>query len=192
MVLGAGYRTVLPLRVKNCINGTAVKEILTCAKNCYFWKKANEENNQEIIWILEEERECEHNKHQMWPWPSISDHSQFEIWQSSKVPMHAIFKGIVESTTILIQRWWVQKQHNYESFLKFLSKRMQRMKDLHNSWLKAEPYTRGKLGGCWVSENYLALAQVSAWIYSGLMDIASDPDYKQPGKLHSKWIRQEN
>lgn len=177
------------LRV-NCINGNAVKEIVACAENCYSWQKATEENNQEIMRILEEEREREPNQHKMWSWPSIWDFPQFEIWQSTEVPMHVIFKGVVDSTTTLIQRW-VQKQRKYESFLKFMSKRMQSIKDLHVSWLKAEPYTRGELGG-WVSENYLALARISAWVYSGLMDIANDPEYEEPNKPQARWTRQEN
>lgn len=177
------------LRV-NCFNSSAVREIVTCAENCYSWKNAEAENNEEIMSILEEEKEREPHKHQMWKWPTLWDNENFQIWQSVEVPMHLLFKGVVETTTSVIQGW-ITKQRKYESFVRYMKEKMLSLRDLHLSWLKAEPYTRGELGG-WVSENFLALARVYTWVYSGLFFIAADPEYIPPDKPQNKWTKVEN
>ena len=177
------------LRV-NCINSAAEKEIIECAENCYAWNNALSEDNEDILSMLSEQREKEPLKHRQWTWPAVWDHANYHIWQSAEVPMHVLFKGVVETTTSLIQNFFV-KQRKYESFLRYMRLQTESLQNLHLSWLKAEPYTRGELGG-WVSENYLALSRVSLWIYSGTSGLLQDETYMEPNKPQDRWTKVEN
>ena len=174
------------LRV-HCLNTDAISGIKQCAKNCAVL--AGAEGNPELEQAINEERESDPTLFQPWRTPAAWE-SGIDIVQSCEIGMHLLFKGVTSTFTSLLQDWF-KEQRKYEDFLRHIQGKMDGLKGLHLDWLKAEPYTRGELGG-WVSENYGAFARVSQWAYSALHVIKPEEPYAPPEKDQKTWTKIEN
>jgi hypothetical protein len=65
------------------------------------------------------------------------------------------------------------------------------LEQLHLGWCKIQPYCGEKLGG-WVSENFMAFARISPWVYSCLHTLEDDPPmHPQDGKPIGRWTTEE-
>ena len=106
------------------------------------------------------------------------------------VIMHLIFLGVVKKTCLMITDWTVMKRKG-TSFKSYANGTLERVQVLNLDWAKALPFGEGTLGG-WVSDNCLAWARLSKWMYGGLTDIADDPEYVTPNKRPASWTKKEN
>ena len=69
---------------------------------------------------------------------------------------------------------------------------LKNIQKLNINWCKAIAYKTGKLGG-WVSENYLAMARLNKWFYSGIEIITSDESVRDLGAMlnipQDRWLK---
>jgi hypothetical protein len=91
--------------------------------------------------------------------------------------MHLLFLG-VQKTVVHVIGDWIKLMGKTSQFVAYMSTAL---KDIpYVSWCPVATYTGDKLGG-WVSENYLALARISKWMYAPLEQIVPDtPEYEGP------------
>ena len=106
------------------------------------------------------------------------------------VIMHLIFLGVVKKTCLMITDWTVMKRKG-TSFKSYANGTLERVQVLNLDWAKALPFGEGTLGG-WVSDNCLAWARLSKWMYGGLTDIVDDPEYVTSNKRPASWTKKEN
>lgn len=110
--------------------------------------------------------------------------------QHVDVVMHLVFLGVIKTFVQHVQIWAKRKGKN-EGFLRQMSGVLDSVQGLGLSWCKALPYSKGKLGG-WVSENYLALARLLKWFYSGLELLGDDPAFVEPDTPQHQWTMPVN
>jgi hypothetical protein len=68
---------------------------------------------------------------------------------------------------------------------------LEKLGNLHLSWLKCAPYKGGKFGG-WVSEHYLGFARVARWFYSQIENLAKVEEWREPESHYSTCTCKEN
>ena len=100
-----------------------------------------------------------------WRFPAIWSRG-CSLDQHIDVIMHLLLLGIQKTTMKKIH-----KQHSLQrsgtNFINYASGKFNHIQKLNITWCKVMPYKSRKLGG-WVSENYLAMAQLNKWFYSGI------------------------
>ena len=104
--------------------------------------------------------------------------------------MH-LLSGVIKALTRCIQQW-TANHGNKASFIQYASLLLDPIQELQLPWCKTPSYTGGKLPG-WVSENYISLARVSKWFYSGVEELTTDQPFVEPFDLpQSKWLKEHN
>jgi hypothetical protein len=117
-----------------------------------------------------EERALTPVQFKQWPSPSWWTRGTL-LTQHIEASMH-LLSGITKSTVRCIQQCTA-------------------VQDLQLPWCKCPSYTGGKLPG-WVSEDYMALARISKWFYSGLKEILPDEVFVEPNRPQKKWTKKQN
>jgi hypothetical protein len=171
------------------INADACTEIFDHASNVATLLNIDPEKDPLSFKVFTEYRKNNPHLFEKWPIPSfwkrgipLSDHID--------AIMHLLFLGIVK-TIMLDTQDWLKKKYKYTNFSKNVQNVMDGIIDLGLSWCKAAPYGTGKFGGH-VSENYLACARVSKWLYNYLNMAAPDGVFEEPTLPQSKWLRDSN
>ena len=92
---------------------------------------------------------------------------------------------------IKIKQWQI-KRGSQTSFYNYTNGILESIQDLNLSWCKVLPYKKGKMGG-WISETYMAMAQLNKWFYSGVNSIAYDKAVRELAILpRSSWLKDHN
>ena len=106
--------------------------------------------------------------------------------------MHLLLLGIQKTTMNRIKLWHTLRRQN---FIKYTEGILDDVQKLNLCWCKAIKYKSGKLGG-WVSENYLAMARLNKWFYSGIEKITSDDTVRDLQKMinipQEQWLKKFN
>ena len=172
-----------------CINTQSQDELITCATNSATRKKAEEENNAEILSACDALMVEEPNKHGEWKYPPIWN-SGINLQQVTEPCMHLLFLGLMKSNAFQIQEW-AALRNKYSAMRRELEQRTVILEQLHLGWCKIQPYRGEKLGG-WVSENFMAFARISPWVYSCLPTLRDDPLFEpEDNKPVGKWTIEE-
>jgi hypothetical protein len=96
----------------------------------------------------------------------------------------------MKNNCFLIQEWAAMR-NQYSAMRRELEERTIALEQLHLGWCKVQPYRGEKLGG-WVSENFMAFARISPWVYSCLHSLKDDPPFEPPDdKPIGKWSTEE-
>jgi hypothetical protein len=172
-----------------CLNTQSQDELIQCASNSATYKKAQEENNVEVIAACDALMVEEPEKHGKWKYPAMWD-SGITVQQVTEPCMHLLFLGLMKNNCFQIQEWAAMR-NQYSAMRRELEKRTVVLEELHLGWCKIQPYRGEKLGG-WVSENFMAFARVAPWVYSCLHTLDDDPPlHPQDGKPISRWTADE-
>jgi hypothetical protein len=172
-----------------CLNTQSQDELLQCASNSATFKKAQEENNPEVLSACNALMIEEPDKHGEWKYPAMWD-SGITLQQVTEPCMHLLFLGLMKNNCFQIQEWAAMR-NQYSAMRRELEQRTMVLEQLHLGWCKIQPYRGEKLGG-WVSENFMAFARISPWVYSCLHHLEDDPLlHPQDGKPIGKWTTDE-
>ena len=172
-----------------CMNTQAQEELILCASNSAIRKKAQDENNAEVLAACNALMIDEPHKHGEWIYPVMWD-SGIDLQQVTEPCMHLLFLGLMKSNCFQIQEWAAMR-NQYSAMRRELEQRTMVLEQLHLGWCKVQPYRGEKLGG-WVSENFMAFARISPWVYSCLHSLKDDPPFEPPDdKPIGKWSTDE-
>ena len=131
----------------------------------------------------------EPDKHGEWKYPAMWD-SGIHLQQVTEPCMHLLFLGLMKNNCFQIQEWAAMR-NQYSAMRRELEQRTIILEQLHLGWCKIQPYRGEKLGG-WVSENFMAFARISPWVYSCLHTLEDDPPmHPQDGKPIGRWTTEE-
>jgi hypothetical protein len=172
-----------------CLNTQSQDELIQCASNTATYKKAQDENNVTILAACNALMIEEPEKHGEWKYPAMWN-SGIDLQQVTEPCMHLLFLGLMKNNCFQIQEWAAMR-NQYSAMRRELEKRTVVLEQLHLGWCKIQPYRGEKLGG-WVSENFMAFARISPWVYSCLHTLEDDlPLHPQDGKPIGKWTTEE-
>jgi hypothetical protein len=172
-----------------CLNTQSQDELIQCASNSATYKRAQDENNVEVIAACNALMAEEPEKHGKWKYPAMWD-SGLTLQQVTEPCMHLLFLGLMKNNCFQIQEWAAMR-NQYSAMRRELEKRTVVLDELHLGWCKIQPYRGEKLGG-WVSENFMAFARIAPWVYSCLHTLDDDPPlHPQDGKPISRWTADE-
>jgi hypothetical protein len=172
-----------------CLNTQSQDELIQCASNSATYKKAQEENNAAVVAACHALMIEEPDKHGQWKYPAMWD-SGINLQQVTEPCMHLMFLGLMKNNCFQIQEWAAMR-NQYSAMRRELERRTLVLEQLHLGWCKIQPYRGEKLGG-WVSENFMAFARISPWVYSCLHTLEDDPPFHaQDDKPISKWTTDE-
>jgi hypothetical protein len=125
----------------------------------------------------------------MWKFPSLWDRG-VDLQQHIDVAMHLIFLGVVKTCIQMVQEWRTMRG-KHSAFLRYFQGVLEPIQRMGIDWRLCLPYKQGKLGG-WVSENYLGAARLLTWLYSGIENVASDPQLEPPLWQQKDWMKVHN
>ena len=172
-----------------CLNTQSQDEMIQCASNCAIYKKAQDENNAVVLAACDALMVDEPDKHGEWKYPAMWD-SGIHLQQVTEPCMHLLFLGLMKNNCFQIQEWAAMR-NQYSAMRRELEQRTIILEQLHLGWCKIQPYRGEKLGG-WVSENFMAFARISPWVYSCLHTLEDDPPmHPQDGKPIGRWTTEE-
>ena len=128
-----------------------------------------------------------------WKFPSLWRRG-CSIDQHIDVIMHLLLLGI-QKTTMNRIKLWHSLRRSETNFIRYAAGILENIQKLNISWCKAIAYKTGKLGG-WVSENYLAMARLNKWFYSGIEIITSDESVRDLDAMlnipQDRWLKKFN
>ena len=172
-----------------CLNTQSQDELIQCASNSATYKKAQDDNNAKVLAACNALMIEEPEKHGEWKYPAMWD-SGLNLQQVTEPCMHLLFLGLMKNNCFLIQEWAAMR-NQYSAMRRELEERTIALEQLHLGWCKIQPYRGEKLGG-WVSENFMAFARISPWVYSCLQKLDNDPPlHPQDGKPIGQWTTEE-
>jgi hypothetical protein len=181
-------RTYLRL---NCLSGQAIDAVVEHAQNANTFRilALSRQEHPEAFEAITAQRTASPDSFERWKPPSLwTSGIDFEL--QIEAVMH-LLSGVIKAQTRAIQHW-AACQNKKQSFLRYASGLLDPIQDLQLQWCKCPSYTGGKLPG-WVSENYMGLARVAKWFYSGLPILATDQVFQEPLNLpQSKWLKKHN
>ena len=175
----------------NCLSGQAIDAVIEHAQNANTLRmlEGSMQDHPEAFEAITAQRSASPASFVMWKTPSLwTSGIDFEL--QIEATMH-LLSGIIKAQTRAIQHW-AACQNKKQSFLRYASGLLDPIQDLQLEWCKCPSYTGGMLPG-WVSENYMGLARVAKWFYSGLPILATDEVFEEPIDLpQSKWLKEHN
>jgi hypothetical protein len=85
---------------------------------------------------------------------------------------------------------WTKQKNKHNNFLQISSGVLESVAKLHVDWCVSISLNGVYFGG-WVSENYLALAQLTRWFFALLPNLRSGPEYRDPIRPYTTWTVRE-
>ena len=174
------------------LNADAQAIIIERALNCYTYNllDENKESEPAAFGAICREKEKHPDLFAPWGFPEMWNR-EASLSQLIEAIMHLGFLGITRYLAMMVHRWTAGRGTR-ASFYRYTAPLLESIADLKLDWCKAQPYTGGKLGG-YVSENYVALAKLSKWFYTGLHYLTEDEAYVEPvGLPWTHWIKPHN
>ena len=169
-----------------CLNTNTVKCVLEHSENIVTMKQIEDHKNtlKRDYEAMESCRNVNPQSYQDWKTPA-SWRRFMTIEQHIDVTMHLLFLGIVKTVALEIHSWAKMRSQN-NILVGYLQSVLDPLTTFNLNWLKVINYVGGKMGG-WVSENYIALARISKWAYTGLYFISKDYKYVEPARPYKEW-----
>ena len=178
---------------RNCINAEATDEILEHAKAAVNLRYATGDGGgagEAYRTQIKALQRAKPGLFQKWKSP-VAWRRGIDVRTHIESVMHLFFLN-GQKTVMLEKQAWLKKQRKFSAFLVYIKGMPEMVQELSLSWCPACPYGSGKFGGK-VSENYLADARLSLWMFSQLDALAEDPSFEEPeGLPQDQWLTKDN
>ena len=122
------------------------------------------------------------DQHQMIPFPSSWAYPNSGLREWIETIMHQLFLGVTKSTFKDFINAWLRSNRKFATFVVDCNPKINTVKQLCLDYCKAECITNSGGFGKYVSENYLAFARMSKWLYGNLDSLQVSEQYRDPPK----------
>lgn len=174
----------------HCINGTLTDEIIEHADNCLQFELAMANSDDPATKNLFKEEKRKRPKAFSRALLPPFYNSSLSLNQFVDPPLHLIALGLVKTTFKVIDIWTTNRGRKTE-FLRIVKPELMQIQNLDLDWCEVISKNYGGKYGGWISDNYMALARISPWLYLSILVLTEPEPYTEPTTPVDKWRVQD-
>lgn len=170
----------------HCINTEYTNEIKSQADACRRFEVALSNTNDEAErMLLLEEKGANPKAYSMAELPPLWT-SNMKLEHFVDPPMHLVALGFVKTTILTVDAWMISRSRQAD-FNKLVRPDLYLLQALDLDWCEVVPKVFGGSYGGYVSDNYMAVARLSPWLYTALLVLREPDPYIEPDTEVKNW-----